>query len=362
MDSLATLIDHYARTQLHFLRVGIVPAGPAVHFTEFSDWLDAKQHGSMDWLESAGRKDKRRDLRLVLPTAKTVITLAYTYTTQDLPEDILHDPARGIFARYTWGRDYHKVLKRKLEQLISYIESEVGHSITAKAYVDTGPILERDLAQRAGLGFIGRNSQLINSQYGSYLFLCEVIMDEQCEPLTATAKGSCRNCHACVKACPTDAIVRDRTIDARKCISYLTIEERGSIPEALRPLLGNRIYGCDICQEVCPWNGTTAARMTRNDWFDSALERQAPLLTDLAALTESEFLERFQGTPIMRAKRRGLLRNVAVALGNWGSAEAYTTLKALAAEPDELIAEHARFSLHQIEQSAHQAKTSLLAE
>lgn len=353
MESLATLIDHYARTQLQFLRVGIIPAGPSVHFTEFSDWLDEGMHGNMDWLATNGRKDKRRDVRLVLPTARTVITVAATYTTQDLPAEILHDPARGIFARYTWGRDYHKVLKKKLLHLIEYIEQTVGHSITARAYVDTGPILERDLAQRAGLGFIGRNSQLINSQYGSYLFLCEIIMDEPCEPLTMTAKGSCRNCHACVKACPTGAIVRDRTIDARKCISYLTIEERGSIPVELRALLGNRVYGCDICQEVCPWNSTSAARLTRSDWLEPALERQAPLLTDLAALSETDFLQRFQGTPIMRAKRRGLLRNVAVALGNCGGMAAYQALEKLADEPDELIAEHARFSLQTIEQSLH---------
>jgi epoxyqueuosine reductase len=351
MESLATLLDHYAREQLQFLRVGIMPVAPALHFAAFGDWLDAGLHGEMDWLESAGRKAKRRDIRAVLPSAKTIITLAYTYNTHDLPEEVLHDPARGIFARYTWGRDYHKVLKKKLQQLINFIETTVGHKIEAKAYVDTGPILERDLAQRAGLGFIGRHSQLINSQYGSYLFLCEIIMNEPCDLLTSAAKGSCRNCQACVQACPTKAIIRDRTIDARKCISYLTIEVRGSIPENLRPLLGNRVYGCDICQEVCPWNGTSAARLTRNDWLEAALLRQAPPLLELAQLSEADFLLRFQGTPIMRAKRRGLLRNVAVALGNWGSVSAYRALEQLATEPDALIADHARFSLRFIEQT-----------
>lgn len=356
METLATLIDHYARTQLNFLRVGILPVEPAIHFGAFCDWLDAHYQGNMDWLETVGRKAKRRDVRLVVPEAKTVITIAAAYTTKDLPAEILHDPARGIFARYTWGRDYHTVLKKKLINLISYIEQILGRTITARAYVDTGPILERDLAERAGLGFVGRNSQIINSQYGSYLFLGEIIMDEPCEPLTMTTKGSCRNCRACVMACPTHAIVRDRTIDARKCISYLTIEERGSIPIELRPLLGNRVYGCDICQEVCPWNSTTLSRITTSDWLEAALQRQAPPLVELARLSESDFLHRFQGTPIMRAKRRGLLRNVAVALGNWGSEAAYEALRPLADETDELIAEHAHFSLKAIESAESSAK------
>lgn len=350
MPNLASLIKNYARNALGFQLVAIIPAAPAVTFPEFAEWLDAGYQGSMQWLETEGRKDKRSDVRAIMPTAKSVITLGYTYSTQDLPPEILHDPSRGIFARYTWGRDYHKVLKRKLNHLIEYIGQTVGPEFTAKAYVDTGPILERELAQRAGLGFIGCNSQLINAQYGSYLFLCEVIMDVACElPPVKRVAGGCRNCHACIPACPTNAIVQDRTIDARRCISYLTIEERGSIPEVLRPLMKNHVYGCDICQEVCPWNGTPLAKQTRNDWLQAELDRQAPPLLELATLSEVGFLKRFQGTPIMRAKRRGLLRNVAVALGNWGSSEAVTALQVLAADSDLLIQEHALWGLKQID-------------
>jgi len=334
-------------TQLGFAKVGIIPAAPAQTFSAYADWLEQGMHGDMAWMKREDHMQKRKDVREILPTAKSIVTLLTVYRTEDLPFTVLNDPSRGIFARYAWGKDYHKVIKRRLITLIKEIEMLVGHPTLARAYVDTGPVLERELAQRAGLGFIGNNSMLINSSIGSYVFLSEIILDEECEPLQHRARGGCRTCTNCSKACPTSAIIAPGKIDARKCISYLTIECKGSIPIELRPLMKNRIYGCDICQEVCPWNATAGAKAQGSDWLEAELFRQAPPLLDLASLTETTFLERFQGTPIMRAKRSGLLRNVAIALGNWGSAEAMTVLQKLAQDSDPIIREHAEWGLQQ---------------
>jgi epoxyqueuosine reductase len=348
-ENLSEQLIHYAQDHLGFTRVGIIPATASQTFPQFSDWLDHHYQADMQWLETEGRKDKRADVRSVLPSGQSVITLAYTYRTEDLPLEIRNDPSRGIFARYTWGRDYHHVIKKRLLALVTYLEEQLGDVVEARAYVDTGPILERELAERAGIGFVGNNSMLISPMFGSYLFLSEIIVNVALEPVTYKKVGGCRTCRKCVKRCPTKAIVDNKVIDARKCISYLTIESKGSIPEELRPLLKNRIYGCDICQEVCPWNGTPKAKRTQNDWLQAALDRQAPPLLELASLTEEGFLQRFQGTPIMRAKRVGLLRNVAVALGNWGSAEAVMALEQLAQDPSELIREHALWGLQHID-------------
>lgn len=348
--NLSETIVSIAKQELDFALVGIIPAEPAQTFNQYTSWLDHGYAGTMEWMHSDGRQEKRSNIRNVFPEAKTVITLGYSYYSNDLPAEIVNDPSRGIFARYAWGKDYHKILKRKLEHLIVRIEETVGHDINAKAYVDTGPILERDLAQRAGLGFIGNNSLLINSRLGSYLFLSEILLDEECEPLiTYPVKGGCRNCTRCMDICPTKAIIKPYVIDANKCLSYQTIENRGSIPLPIRPLMKNRIYGCDICQEVCPWNALPKSKIPRPDWLQAELNTQAPPLIELAQLTEETFLERFQGTPVMRVKRHGLLRNVAVALGNWGVEAAEPSLELLAQDTNRLIQEHAHWGLAQIQ-------------
>ncbi len=357
MSSLSQTISTIAKQEFGFSLVGIMLAEPTLTFNHYADWVEHEYYGSMEWIHSDGRKEKRMDVRTIMPSAKSVITLAYSYYTEDLPEGVLNDSSRGIFARYAWGRDYHKIIKKKLIGIIKRIEEEMGYSIEAKAYVDTGPILERTLAQRAGLGFIGKNSMLINSALGSYLFLSEIVIDQECEPIYAgrmrttpdgvTSSGGCRTCTKCIDMCPTKAIIQPYVIDARKCISYLTIENKSSIPEEIRPLMKNRIYGCDICQEVCPWNSTKKSKSHQSDFLEADLERQAPKLIDLAQLTEEDFFERFKGTPIMRSKRRGLLRNVAVALGNWGSREAVPSLELLASDDDELIRDHAKWALRQ---------------
>ncbi len=386
--------------ELGFDLVGIAPAGVALHAKEYAAWVDSGFAGEMAYMTRA--PDRRSDLRRVLPNAKSVIVVGLSHYTIDLPDEVKNDPSRGLIARYAWGVDYHDVMGPRLKELAAFVEREVaahpsttprsGHALSAKrgrarrdahsrVYVDTGAVLERDWAQAAGLGFIGKNTCLINPRLGSWLFLGVVITDldleidespslramiatppkargtsEQSPPsneiasshttrLAMTRHVGCGTCTRCLVACPTNAFVAPYVLDARRCISYLTIELRGSIPIELRPLLGNRIFGCDICQDVCPWPTRFARPTKERSFYPADLERAAPRLIDLARLSEDEFRQRFAGTPILRAKRRGLLRNVAVALGNWRSSEAEETLKRLADDPDPIIAEHAQWGL-----------------
>lgn len=344
--------------ELGFDLVGIAPAGIAPHAKEYADWVAAGFAGEMSYMTRD--PDRRSDLRRVLPDARSIIVVGLSYYTLDLPDELKHDPSRGLIARYAWGVDYHEVMTPRLKKLAQFVEDESRRTgipmpvpaPATKIYVDTGTVLERDWAQLAGLGFIGKNTCLINPRMGSWLFLGVVVTDVDLEvdpsPQPSPRKGEgvgCGTCTRCLVACPTNAFPSPYVLDARKCISYLTIELRGSIPIELRPLIGNRIFGCDICQEVCPWPTRFAARARERSFFPIDLDRAAPKLIELAQLTEEGFRRRFEGTPILRSKRRGLLRNVAIALGNWGSAEARKALKRLAGDPDPLIAEHAHWGL-----------------
>ncbi len=403
--------------ELGFDLVGIAPAGTAPHAAAYADWIAAGLMGDMAYM--ARDPDRRSDLRRVLPDAKSVIVVGVNYYTIELPDEIKRDPSRGLIARYAWGIDYHDVMTPRLEELAEFVReatgretvarperNEVGskgahaersttplvrsaHKALTRVYVDTGPVLERDWALTAGLGFVGKNTCLINPRMGSWLFLGVIITDvpldlspsgppdatdaraipspagtrnlmaadvnsqpgagiprrREAAPRNHTAHNGCGTCTRCLTACPTDAFPAPYILDARKCISYLTIELKGSIPVELRPLLGNRIFGCDICQEVCPWPRRFAAPAKERTFYPVDLDRAAPGLIGLARLSEEAFQKRFAGTPILRAKRRGFLRNVAVALGNWGSVEAREALQSLARDPDPLIAEHARWGL-----------------
>jgi len=261
----------------------------------------------------------------------------------------------GRVAAYAWGRDYHLILPERLEALASFIENLVGYPVPHRAYTDTGPILERDLAQQAGLGWIGKNTCLIHPRLGSYFLLAELLLGLELEPDPPFAADRCGSCTRCIEACPTGAILPDRTLDTRRCIAYLTIELKGAIPEELRPSLGNWVFGCDICQMVCPWNRFASPE------GDPAFAprpgvRRPDLLTELA-LTPPEFNRKFKDSPIQRAKRRGYLRNVAVALGNlraqnseFSENSEFLALAALerAAQDDEpLIREHASWAIEQ---------------
>ena len=345
--------------ELGFDLVGIAPAGVAVHARAFADWIAAGMMGEMAYM--ARDPERRSDLDRVLPGAQSVIVVGLSYYTIDLPDDIKHDPSRGLIARYAWGVDYHGVMTPRLEELAQFVQDEsrragIPMPVQTKVYVDTGPVLERDWALAAGLGFIGKNTCVINPHMGSWLFLgvvitnVDLVVDPSPRPSPHVGEGvSCGTCTRCLTACPTNAFPAPYALDARRCISYLTIELKGSIPVELRPLLSNHIFGCDICQDVCPWPTRFAAPTRERSFYPEKwplaidLDRAAPKLIDLAQLSEEDFRRRFAGTPILRSKRRGLLRNVAVALGNWGSTDAREALEILARDPDPIIAEHARW-------------------
>ena len=330
-----------------FTFAAIAPATPGQHSQYYDAWITAGHHAEMNYLARPDAIARRKDLSLTVPNAKSVIVLAANYHTQHLPPEILNDPSRGIIASYAWNLDYHDLLTPKLYALQQWIIDQADAPIHGRAYVDTGPILERALAQRGGLGFIGKNTCLINPEIGSYLFLAEIILDFALPFDAPNTTGTCGQCTRCLTACPTDAFVAPNVLDSNRCISYFTIELKGAIPLSLRPLMGNRIFGCDICQEVCPYNKRFAIP-TDEPAFRASLDQMAPLLLDLIALDDDGFRQRFKGSPIKRAKRRGLLRNVCVALGNWGNNAAIPALHKALHDPEPLIRNHAAWAIDQI--------------
>jgi epoxyqueuosine reductase len=330
--------------QLGFDDCRFTTASPPDHAAEFKRWLQAGHHGQMDYL--ARNAHKRIAPDRVLAAAKTIITLAASYT----PPDACVPPqmgAAGEIARYARYGDYHKILGGRLKDLTAFVTS-LGGGARSLWYVDTGPLLERDLAERAGLGFIGKHTNLISRKLGNWIFLSEIITTLELEA-DAPEKNRCGSCRRCIDACPTAAITAPFQLDARRCISYLTIELKGAIPEALRPMIGNRIYGCDDCLAVCPWNRFARQGAMMRPHYRPDLA--APDLLELLSLDEAAFEQRFAGTPIRRVKRRGLLRNVCVALGNCGDEAALPALKRTAAETEPLVAEHARWAIGRIIQA-----------
>ncbi len=291
---------------------------------------------------------KRMDPQLVLPGARSIITLAASYHSPT-PEARPAPSGTGLIARYARHTDYHEVLGEQLRQLSAWLDAQGGPDTRSIWYVDTGPLLERDLAQRAGLGFVGKHTNLISRRFGNWIFLAEILTTLELEP-DAAEHNHCGNCTRCLTACPTQAITAPFQLDARRCISYLTIELKGSIPVEFRPAIGNRIYGCDDCLAVCPWNRFAVAGrlMQEHERKDLA----TPDLLALLALDESAFKSKFAGTPLLRTKRRGVLRNVCVALGNVGDQKALPALGQAAIDPEPLIAEHARWAIAQIEERA----------
>ncbi len=314
---------------------GVTPARPARDAEWFERWADAGYAGRMDYLTDY-RKERRRDPRTLLASAETVICVGKLYHG---PESTGHSEA-GI-SRYAWGRDYHAVLREGLEQLA---EALGDHEY--KICVDTAPLLERTYAQLAGLGWIGKNTCLIHQQAGSWFFLGELLTSLTITAETPVTEDRCGTCTRCIDACPTQAIVpldgRRHAIDARLCISYLTIELRGEIPEALRPAMGRHIFGCDICQDVCPWN----ARAPVTGEFAPLNPEQS--LEDLARLTPEQFQRMYRETPVPHARYTGFLRNVAIAMGNGGHARYRPALEELARHSSAIIAESARWALRQL--------------
>jgi epoxyqueuosine reductase len=340
----------------------------ACHFTtaaapesagKFQRWLDEGRHGAMAYL--ARNASRRIDPQQVLPGARSIITLASAYSGDDrrntphsphatghhAPRNTQHETRNsGLIARYAQFADYHDVLAAPLKQLSDFVTGLGGAGARSLWYVDTGPLLERDLAQRAGLGFIGKHTNLISRRLGNWLLLSEIITTLELAP-DAPEKNRCGSCVRCLAACPTQAITAPFQLDARRCISYLTIELKGSIPIELRPAIGNRIYGCDDCLEACPWN--KFAREGQLMKPHARPDLATPDLIELLSLDEAGFKRRFAGTPMLRTKRRGLLRNVCVALGNVGDDSALPALRRATGDPEPLIAEHARWAVECVE-------------
>jgi epoxyqueuosine reductase len=361
---LVTSLKDTAR-RIGFDAVGIADVRPSDHADLYRAWIAAGRHGSMHYLAREDAVERRLD-----PTGfRSAVVVALNYYT---PSDE-GDASRGIIARYARGRDYHKVIKSKLMALLRALEAELGRELPlARAYVDTGPVLERELAQRAGLGWFGRSTMLLHPKRGSYFFLGSLLLEIELPPDAPFTADHCGTCNACVDACPTGALLgRDENgapiMDATRCISYLTIENRGEIPRELRAGIGNRVFGCDICQEVCPWNGGKFVQISRERDFDGReRERQRkrlrerggtgaelpgtslPSLIALMRMTYGEWDEWTRGSAIRRAGYGGLRRNVAVALGNWGSPAAVPVLSSALSDRDPLVRGHSAWALGEI--------------
>jgi len=336
---------------LGFSLAGITPAVPSPQLGAYLRWIAAGYHGAMDYMARPDRVIRRRDLTAILPGARSLIVVGLDYHAV-FPPDILADPARGRISNYAWGADYHDIMIPRLHALADWLRAGTREEITCRVYVDTGAILERSHAGQAGLGFTGKNTLLIHPRRGSYFFLGEILTTlgfaGYDDPYPAPGEGgvSCGRCTRCLTACPTRAFPAPHILDARRCISYLTIEHKGSIPEDLRPLLGNWVYGCDVCQEVCPFN-RFAVETAERAFLPLDADRAAPPLVDLLVLTAEAFARRFAGSPIRRIGRERLVRNACVAAGNWRGAEAVPLLERLLGDESALVREHAAWALAQ---------------
>jgi epoxyqueuosine reductase len=342
----------------------VTTADPPAGAPRFQQWLASQRHGAMEYLRRNAHK--RVDPQQVLPGAASIVCLAASYenfkwdrsvesgrssfvehAASTDPQPATHHPQpAGIIARYARYADYHDVLGECLRQLTDFVNQLGNPGTRSLWYVDTGPLLERDLAQRAGLGFIGKHTNLISRQFGNWILLAEILTTLELEPDTPE-QNRCGTCSRCLDACPTRAITAPFQLDARLCISYLTIELKGPIPIQLRQAIGNRIFGCDDCLAVCPWNRFAREARLVKEHVRTDLEQ--PDLIALLSLDDAGFKRKFSGTAISRAKRRGLLRNVCVALGNIGDANALPALRRAAQDPEPLIAEHAYWAIEQIE-------------
>ena len=341
-DARAQSTENMIKAQgyaLGFDLVGIASAGTMDTAAAFDSWIENGYAGEMEYLPRGA--SKRRDSRLPVAGAISAIVVGMSYGGRE--------PA-GPVARYARGDDYHDVMTARLEQLHRQIEADAGRPINGKAYVDTGPILERDLARRAGLGWFGKNTNLVNPHIGSFFFIGVLLLDLELEPDAPFEADRCGSCTRCLDACPTDAFVEPRVLDATKCISYLTIEAKGAIPPEQREKIGGLIYGCDICQDVCPWNVRFSQELREPAFRQrEVLDGDArAVATRILAMDDEAFRREFKGSAMKRAKRRGLARNAATVLGNVGTSDDVDALVHALDDPEALVAEHATWALEQI--------------
>ncbi len=327
---------------LGFDQCRFTTAQPPGSGRRLEEWLKEGRHGNMAWLQR--NADKRLNPDLVLPGVKSFIVVAASHAVETQVDSTIR--GAGVIARYARHADYHGIIGEKLRQLTLYVNQLAGVGTRSIWYVDTGPILERDLAQRAGLGFVGKHTNLISRRLGNWFFLGEILTTLELEP-DVPEKNHCGHCSRCLTSCPTGAITGPFQLDARRCISYLTIELKESIPLEWRRAIGNRIYGCDDCLAACPWNRFARAGKLMKPHLRADLGE--PNLLELLALNDADFKKQFADSPILRTKRRGFLRNVCVALGNVGGRDALPHLEKAATDSEPLVAEHARWAIQEIE-------------
>ena len=344
MSTLADNIRQWAQ-ELGFQQAGITDTTLVNEETRLIDWLDKGYHGEMNYMAEHGVKRSRPDM--LLPGTVRVISVRMDYRPDSLADEqaVLDNPAQAYISRYALGRDYHKLMRKRLQQLASRIEKAVGE-FSYRVFVDSAPVLEKGIAQKAGLGWQGKHTNIINKDAGSWFFLGEIYTDLPLPVDVPENENHCGTCEACIDVCPTKAIIAPYVLDARRCISYLTIEFKGTIPVELRPMMGNRIYGCDDCQMVCPWN-RFAQQTTETDFMPRNGLDTATLIT-LFNWTEAEFLTKTEGSAIRRAGYENWLRNIAVALGNETTSDTVVTeLENKIQHPSTLVREHVEWALEQ---------------
>ena len=327
----------------------VAASNPPAHATEFREWLRQGAHGEMNYMQRG--EEKRCDPEKILPGAKSIVVFALNYFQGNVAHPPTHSSgaATGQIARYAWGDDYHEVIANKLHKIDEFLRSFGGEQ---RCYVDTGPVLERDYAARAGIGWHGKSTMLIDQRLGTWFFLAETLTTLDLLP-DEPVPNHCGTCERCITACPTGAIAGPHQLDARRCISYLTIELKAAIPLELRPLIGDRIFGCDDCLDACPWN--RFAQESRESAFSARRSTTGMSLREYLELNDDQFRKLFKNSPIKRIKRRGFLRNVCVALGNVGGQSDLPALQRAAADLEPLIAEHATWAINQIHDRQKQA-------
>jgi epoxyqueuosine reductase len=357
ISEITTLVKQTAH-EAGFELAGIAPVRDLPELNYFPDWIDAGYAGEMKYMEArdeAGQL-KRASLRSAAPWARSVIVCAINYNTAHPYSTQVNDSERGWISRYAWSReDYHEAVMRRLLVVENWLRDYVGQrgqdalatagkmpALQTRCYVDTGPLVERVYAKYAGVGWIGKNTCILNQKLGSWLFLGVILTSLELQP-DLPAPDRCGSCTRCIEACPTDALIAPYRLDSNKCISYLTIEKRGAIPENMREGMGRHVFGCDICQDVCPWNRKAPA--TNAEEFQAREGLVNPALEWLAGMSTEEFREKFRGSPVRRTKRTGLRRNAAIAMGNSGDARFIPVLEKLRADDDPVVAESARWGL-----------------
>ena len=337
--------------ELGFTMAGVSSTEALQSINQYQQWIKAGHHAEMAYLSGDEQIDKRSDPKKILPECKSILVLAIPYSKPIANDSQSEKGNLGRVAAYAYGDDYHEILKFRLQAIVDFIEGKLGHSIPNRYYTDTGPILERELGQRAGLGWIAKNSMLIHPKVGSYFLIAEILLGIELDSDAAFQGDLCGSCTRCIDACPTDCILPNRTLDAGRCLSYLTIELKGPVPMEMREDIKDWVFGCDICQEVCPWNIRFApehgdlAFMPRPDV-------PSPILENELSLTAETFNKKFKGSPVKRAKRRGYLRNTALALGNAKKATSIPSLaESLQNDPEALVRAHAAWALGRIQET-----------